>query len=362
MKFNYFAAAGVIAVIAVSASTPLYADFTYTETTQITGGSIVGMMKMASAFSKQARQSGDPVVSTVIVKGNRMTRIGQDRTEIIDLDKGTVTQIDMVKHQYTVMTFEQMKQQMDAAAQRAKQRQAKSAPDQSSNTDVKFQVHVRNTNATRDVAGLSAKESIMTMSMDATNTTSGQTGSLGITNDMWLTPEIPGYNEVRDFYARYAARMGTVFGGMGGMSAMLATHPGATQGMADMAKEVSKLKGVPVLQVTRMGNTVNGVPIPAASEAPLPASNSPATPSAGEVGQQAATSAIASSLGLGGLGFGRKKKADAAPADQSQGAPGTATVLMESNTQLSSFSQAPVDSAKFDVPAGFKQIEVKNLD
>ena len=51
---------------------------------------------------------------------------------------------------------------------------------------------------------------------------------------MWLAPEIPGYTEVRDFYVRYALKMGNVFsGGMGAMSAVLAQHPGATQGMAD---------------------------------------------------------------------------------------------------------------------------------
>jgi hypothetical protein len=362
MKIRTIATSSAAALCVLSISLPLRADFTYTETTQITGGSLLGMMKMAGSFSRQAKQAGEPTTSTVMIKGNRMTRISPDHTEIIDLDKETVTQIDTAKHQYTVITFEQMKQRMDAAMAKAK---AKQRQPQSTDADIKFQIHVRNTDATKEIAGLSANEAIMTMTMDATDKSSGQAGSMAITNDMWLAPEIPGYGEVRDFYARYALKMGRVFSGAGGMAtAMLASHPGAEQGMQDLAKEVAKMKGIPVLQVMRMGTSTDGKPLPAASEAPLPASNGPATPTAGEVGQQTATSAIASGLGLGGFGgFGHKKKADPPP-DSGQGQQANAgpMVLIESNTQLASFSQAPVDGSKFEVPAGFKQVEMKGFE
>jgi hypothetical protein len=124
-----------------AASAAAHADFTYQETSQITGGSIVGMMKFAGSFSKQARQASEPIVSTVMVKGNRMTRINKDRTEIIDLEAGTITEIDHLKKQYTVMTFEQMRQQMEAAMAKAKAQQQKSgqpsSPD-AQKVDVKF--------------------------------------------------------------------------------------------------------------------------------------------------------------------------------------------------------------------------------
>jgi len=380
MKINRYLAAGLLVMVAGIMTTSFaYADFTYTETTQITGGSIMQLMKVAGTFSKTARQAGEPIVSTVIIKGNRMTRTGQQRTEIIDLDKETVTSIDHVKRQYTVMTFAQMRQQMEKAMQKAKEeQQKKSASDQNaaSNTDIKFQVHVRNTGATKDVAGLNANESILTMAMDAADKTSGQTGSMAITNDLWLAPEIPGYDEVKDFYRRYAEKMQVVFSGALN-PAMLAQYPGAGQGMADMIKEMSKLKGIPVLQVMRMGTTVNGAALPAASEAPLPPPGAtPEMPSAGEVAQdaaqQTAASAIASKMGaLGGLaggfgGFGHKKKKADAPAPEAQqavaAAPTTAAVLVESNTQLTGFSQAPADESKFDVPAGYKQVEPRNVE
>jgi hypothetical protein len=118
---------GAVLGVLVATTTASYADFTYTETTQITGGSMLSMVKMAVAFSKQARQAGEPTVSTVSIKGNRMSRISPTSTEIIDLDAETITNIDTLKHQYTVVTFEQMKQQMEAAAEKAKEQQQKSS-------------------------------------------------------------------------------------------------------------------------------------------------------------------------------------------------------------------------------------------
>jgi hypothetical protein len=353
----------VVAVL-VAASASLHADFTYTETTQITGGSMLGLMKMAGAFSRQARQAGDPIVSTVAIKGNRMAHINPTSTEIIDLDAETITTIDTLKRQYTVVTFEQMKQQIAAAAAKMKEQQQKTqatTPQQPSTTDVKFQIHVRNTEQAKEVSGLSTKESILTMNMDATDKSSGQTGSLAMTNDMWLAPEIPGYDEVKEFYRKFAVKMGTVFSSAIN-PAMLAQYQGASKGMADMAEEMSKLKGTPVLQVMRMGMTTDGTPLPAASEAPLPPTPAgPVMPSAGDVAKQSASSAISSKLGGFGLGGFGKKKADPPPPDPPSATTATqptSSVLMETNTQMGNFSRT-VNDASFAIPAGFKLVQMK---
>jgi hypothetical protein len=346
-------------------ATPSFADFRYDETTQITGGTVVGMMKLAGAFSKDAKKAMDPVTSTVLVQGNRMARINSDTTEITDLDKETITTIDHGKKQYTVVTFQQMKQQMEEAQKKAQQQQAKEGrPSQTQASDapppkMNFKVNVRNTAATKKVAGLDTKESILSMELEGTDQQSGQKGSLAITNDMWLAPEIPGYNEVRDFNKRFALKMGMVFGDVFKPS-MAAMQPGSAEGMAEMVKEMSKLKGVPVMQVMRMGATANGDPLPAASEAPLPASNEPVMPSAGEVAKQSAASAISSKLGFGGFGKKKKDPAQDKPApEQSQSGQSvtpTQSVLMESSTQLTSFSSAPIDSSQFKVPAGYSPV------
>jgi hypothetical protein len=354
----------------------LLADFTYQETTKITGGAVVSMMKMAAMFSKQAKKIGEPTTFTVYLKGNRMARVSQDSTEIIDLDAESITQINNVDHTYTVMTFEQMRQQLEAARKEAEKRMAEQKGKQATSTepppDLKFKVNVRETGAKKDVSGVNASEAILAMQMEATDQKSGQTGAMAITNDMWMAQEIPGYDELREFQKRYAIKMGHILSGAFNPS-MLAMQPGMGQGLADMVKEMSKLKGVPVQQVMRIGTTANGEPLPAASEAPLPPT--PEGPSAGDVAKGAATSSATSeaashmgvmgaALGVGGFGgFGKKKKpADTPPADQSAAAAQpTSAVLIESNTEMGGFSSGSVDGAHFEVPSGFKQIPIKQL-
>ena len=232
-----FQKVGVLA-LCLALPTSLFADYSYQETTQITGGSIVTMMKMAGAFSSQARKAGEPVVSSIYIKDNRMANVSPDSTEIIDLDKETITQIDTIKKTYTVMTFEQIRQQIEAAREEMKKKQAEqpapATPAPNPNQDnveraltLKFATPAHHE---AQVSGLDSKEAILTMTMNATDQTTQQTAAMAITNDMWMVPEIPGYTQVRDFYKRMAEKMGPVTAGIGmDMSKMLAQQPGATQ-------------------------------------------------------------------------------------------------------------------------------------
>jgi hypothetical protein len=372
--------ASLVLGLCVALPSSSFGDFRYDETSKITGGSLVSMAKFAGAFSKQAHSITDPTNSTILVKGNRMAHINQETTEIIDLDQETVTNIDHTKKTYTVVTFQEMKAAAEEAMRKAQaQPQPKQAPPApAANTtpppEMKFKVTVTNTGATKNVAGLASSESILKMSMEAKDQQSGQTGNIAITNDMWMAPEIPGYGEVRDFNSRMAAKMGSVFSGPMPSSItpqMPGVQPGMFSGMADMAKEMSKLKGVPVSQIMRMGTTADGSPLPAASEAPLPPSNGP---TAGSIASQAGASAtdsaantaasnaankvgLSSLANLGGFGFHKKKPQDtpAQPAPAS-GAPQNAAVLMESSTEMTRFSSAPVDATLFDVPPGYSKV------
>ncbi len=334
------------------------ADYTYQQTTQMTGGSLMKMMKSVGFISSQARHMGDPIVSTIYLKDNRLANVSPESIEIIDLDKETITQIDVQKKTYTVMTFDQMKQAMEnARAQMAKQQPAQPAakPDpDAQNMKMSFDVKVRKTGATKQVSGLDSKEAILTMTMTATNTQTQQSGNMAITNDMWMVPEIPGYDNVRDFYRRMAAKMADSTAGLGyDFSKMLAQNPGANQALGQMAGEMQKLDGVPIMQVMRMGTTTNGQPLPAASEAPTAAD--PAGPSKGDVAKAGLSSALSSRLG--GFGFGKKKQ-DPPPeqnADQNAAQP-TSAILMETQITTSNFSSAPVDPSHFEVPAGYRLV------
>ena len=93
-----------------------FADVSYQETTQVTGGSLMGMLKMAGSFSSQAKQLAAPVTSTVMIHGGRMLHSNPHSTEIIDLDQQTITSIDHDKRTYSVVTFQEIQDQMAKAA------------------------------------------------------------------------------------------------------------------------------------------------------------------------------------------------------------------------------------------------------
>lgn len=65
------------------------------------------------------------------------------------------------------------------------------------------------------------------------------------------------------------------------------------------------------------------------------------------------------SLSFGG--FGRKKKQEDPPPSADAAQP-TAAVLVESTTQATQFSKAPVDASQFSPPAGYKQVEPRPIE
>src|SRR3569833_226621 len=95
----------MLPLVLVLPSALFASDYTYQQTTQITGGSLLKMMKTVGVFSSQARHMGDPIVSTIYLKGNRMADVSPQQIQIIDLDQETITQIDVEKKTYSVMTF-----------------------------------------------------------------------------------------------------------------------------------------------------------------------------------------------------------------------------------------------------------------
>jgi hypothetical protein len=146
----------------------LLADFTYEQSTKVTGGMMAGVVKFAGAFSKQARE---PVQSTVAVKGNRMFHGNKDRASVIDLDNETITQINYQKKTYSVMTFAEMEQAMQRMKDAPKQPQPQQQESQQQKPDVKteFNLDLKETGQFKEIAGLQSKEVILTMKIEGTD-------------------------------------------------------------------------------------------------------------------------------------------------------------------------------------------------
>jgi hypothetical protein len=376
MNFRKVAALGIILL----ANRLMFADASYQETTQITGGSMVAPLKSMSFLSKSMRDMLAPITTTTMIHGNQKAVVGKDSIEITDLDKETVTHIDPVHKTYTVVTFAQMRQ---AFAQVPKQMQeaqdkAKQAPEQpqqpKSDLKTSFDVSVKNTGVTKEINGLSAQEQLVTLQMHITDPNAPPTQTSAatyvVTTDAWITPDPPEVKEIQDFDKRFGQKLMegvdlsafkaqmTQMHGMSqnpGMSQMFAGKPGSAEAMAEMGKEMAKLQGTRVMEVTRMGGSGTG---PATAQNSAQTSEpAPSNPNGSMSGM------LGSALGSSALGAFHRKKA-AQPASDTpttttnpDGTQTTSAILMETTVQKSNFSQAPVSSSNFEVPGGYKKVE-----
>jgi hypothetical protein len=147
-----------------------FADASYQETTQITGGSLVDGLKSVSFFSKSLRDAFAPITTSTMVHGNQKVVVSKESTEITDLDRETITHIDLAQKTYTVVTFAQMRQafanaqkQMAQAQDQVKEAQPQQAPPPKSDIKTSFDVSAKNTGVTKEINGLTAQEQVVTM-------------------------------------------------------------------------------------------------------------------------------------------------------------------------------------------------------
>jgi len=333
----------VIAGAMACSFSPLLADFSYQEKSTVTGGAMASLMKVAGAFSKTARE---PMVATVAVKGDRMVRRSETHVVITDLVAETITQIDLQKRTYSVMTFAQMKAMLEQMQAQMKQNQAQNA------NQMSFKVSAQKTDNHKSIAGVDSSEVIVKMEMQGTDQQSGQQGGMVITTDVWVATAPNGYAEVRDFYRRMGEKLNWTPGG-----SMFQSNPQVSEGMAEVYKEMGKLDGMPVFETVSMG--VTGASGTAAGSQPAAQTQQQdqQQPSQQQPSQQQPTSvsgALGSALG-GRFGFGRKKQTSQ---DQSGSSTGSSSgSLLEMTVEMSGFSSAPADPSLFEVPAGFKQVE-----
>jgi hypothetical protein len=221
-------------IILVTSCAALRADFSYQETTKMTGGTLVSILRLGGPFTRKARE---PIVATVLIKGNRMATMGKENSTIVDLDKESITEINLPKKTYSVVTFAQMRQAMEdamAKAQAQQKKQQKAAP--KGNVEAKFKVSAKATGKTKTVQGLSAKEMVVTMDLEGTDKDTGNSGSMTVINDAWMT-NVPGYEQVKAFHQKMAQKMAHEF--QPELSRMAMSDPRMMQGLSESAKELS---------------------------------------------------------------------------------------------------------------------------
>lgn len=326
-------------VLALAPGTAV-ADFSYQEKTQVTGGSLLKMMR----FAPGAGKIREPIYTQVYFQRNRSARVMDREVDIIDLDKEVMIHIDLEKKTYSAITFEEYRK---AVAAMAEQMARQMGGDRQVVADMRLSV--KDSGESKVIQGMPAKLMKLHLEMDLKDQKSGQTMTTTIDIDEWRTPQVAGHEQVRAFYTAFAEKVGMGPETMRSMQLAMG-QAGTAEAMARLAKEASKLEGVPLVQVTRMMGFGAGIP-------------DVDMPSGSEVSGAAAESAVGGALGrlgrIGGLGgLGRRRKREE-PQQQKAQEPKKAEpgVLLETTSESSNFSTAAVDAGRFTVPAGFKEVE-----
>ncbi|MGH9400947.1 MAG: hypothetical protein ACRD2P_02435 [Terriglobia bacterium] len=350
----------LVLTVCLSICTLGRADFKYTQTSQITGGAMAGMMKGLGVFSKSMRQATKPMESTTYVKGNHLRTDNADGTyEIIDLDGRRFIQVDPNHQTYSVMTFEQMREAMQNAQQRMNEEMNKQSKNQGQQNGQNAQVtmtpkiQITPTGKTQSILGQDTQEMVMKMDlqMQATDAQHGtQSGTISTEMDEWMAPSVMGYHEVGDFYKKMATEIGwtpnTAFG----------MDPRMTKSMVELNKSGKIPVGLPMLSVMSMlGAAPQGD-----QAAPQQQQNQQQSSSGiGDVTNPGAAAAKA----LGGM-FGRHKKKQQEEDNQNASAPQATTPsnsLMSITSRVTSFSTDSLEDALFQIPSGFNQVQ-SNMD
>src|ERR1700685_1577815 len=302
-------------------ATPALADFKYTDTSQITGGALMGMANFAAKFSKDSRAAMQPITTTHYIKGNKMRTDGSDGSiQITDLDGRRVISIDNEKKTYSVATFDQIKAAMEKAqadaAAKAKTEKPAAAPAQGQDAQ-QLQVTPKITGlpgtGTRTFLGQDTKETKIKMDMEmqaqnangqpAQASTPGQPNSITftMTMDTYVAPSVSGYQEIGEFYKKMAKEVNWV------PPSNIHVDPRMSQGMSELARNSAALKGLPLLSYISMGIPPQPGTNPNASQASTSTSSNDSSRSTDSGSSVPTSSSDAVVKGLGSL-FGNKKK------------------------------------------------------
>src|ERR1700730_1925799 len=195
------------------------ADFSYSQTTK----SSTGMMAAAVP---------NDLVTKTYLKGQKMKMDNGSTIMILDFDAQTITHIDPNQKTYSVTKFSDLGTDM-------------------SKIGLEMNIDIKETGQRKTINGFNASEVIMSMEMDSPQ--SRQKGmKMKMEMHIWISPDVPGAQELRAFYQRNAGKFpwGALAGGGRGNQSM-------EKAIAELRRKMADMKGVPVLQVMKMGTAGN---------------------------------------------------------------------------------------------------------
>jgi hypothetical protein len=346
MNRTCLAAALALGLVVVSAHS-LQADVKADEKTLVKFEGMLG--RVAGIFGGRAAREG--VKTSVAVRGDRKVSLTDTTGQIVDLNEEKIYDLDIRKKTYKVVTFAELRRQMEEARKKAaedlkkaqaeaKEQPAAAPPQQGDAQQMDVDFDLKETGQKKTINGFEARQVVMTVTMREKGKTLEQSGGLVLTSDIWMTPTIQAMKEVMDFDLRYAkALAGPMIAGASPdeMAAAAALYPLMKDAIARMRAESVKMDGTAVQTIT----TIDAV--------------KSAEQMAAEKEQQAQAQPQGSSLpttiggAVGGLLRRRSNNSNNPPA----AATGRVTFMTMTNEVLKVTTS--VTDADLAVPAGFKE-------
>src|SRR5882672_8472038 len=258
-------------------SGPAWAEVKTREKTHVSMGGAMG--KVFNIFGGKAAKEG--VVATTAVKGNRKATMNDTTGQIIDLTEEKIYNLDLKKKTYEVTTFEELRQKMREARERAQKNaseqqgkeEKQQKPDQPQK-EYEIDFNVKETGQKKPLAGYDTREVVMTITVREKGKTLEEAGGIVMTTDSWIGPQIAALKELTDFDMKYWKQLqGSEVAGISAeqMAAVMAMYPMMKPAMDRMQKEAPKLQGTPLASTM----TFEGVPSKEAAAQQQTSSESP---------------------------------------------------------------------------------------
>ncbi len=310
-----FKAATALLPLTLATGLTAFADFSYTMTQKTTGGSMAAM----------AGTAADRTTKNYL-KGQKLLTGSSDVSTIIDFGAQTVTTLNHAQKTYSVKKFG------EAGAAGA------------SNTNMTFDV--KDTGQKKTINGFNASETVMTMNMDM-DMGRGQAMKMTAEMDLWVSPDVPGASQMRDFFQKNAAN----FPWEAMMGAGGAGNQSMQKAIGQMQRKMSELNGMVVEMVIRVK--------PAGGAAAVAMPQMPQMTPAQQAQMQAAMAQMQEMAKQGGPAAAAAQQAMGRMGSMGRGAAapsGGGDSLIEITEDASAFSSASVPDSVFDVPAGYKKL------
>jgi hypothetical protein len=310
--------------------------------------------------------SGDKETTTGTTKysgkfSSLMNKAAKEATSITRLDKELIWTLDSDKKTYTEMTFEQMREMMKSMGSLgAIFTQASADSLRKAMEKLSASVDVNKTGEKKTISGLDCERVILTLRSEIVDSIANVTDTTWIKNDIWMAPADKVPSELQNFDLKMAEKLGLTEGGP--MAGLLNQYADAMKKLQDKLKE---LKGYP------LGSTFSIVTTTHAEQKAR--AEAQAKDTTGQVAEAEEETPITEERdvksALGGL-FKKKAKEESKKKEEqkqkeeqekAQAQQGLKTVL-EMTTETQKIETSSIDPSLFEIPAGYKKVEIPGLE